>query len=423
MNLDRFKRWANMLFAPTDVVGISRYTYSLVAVLLVVTGIWMITAPLASAVIISGTIKVYKNRMVLQHPEGGVIEAVHVQEGQSVTADQLLLTLKNHQLVSTARSLERQYFSEVMRSQRLQAEMGYPQGTFELTETNSWDEEQLGIAKTERNLFDARIRNLRTQEQSVRQQIGHVQSEIAALTRSLANDREILARTQDLARQGFVSGMSALNAEQTVNQRQADMARAQQRVSELQQRLPVLQDDFRNASAAEYRTVSERLLEVQERLRPAQLAQENLQVKASTDGTIVNLTRLGAGSVLGAKETIAELVPTERGLILEGSLSPDQVAFITPGMKARVRISQLTKFGVDDFYGEVKTLSADSVTQGMMGTAAYLVQVDIGELPQTTMSKLKPGMPVEIYVQTGTRTAFQYLSQPISNFLNRAAKE
>lgn len=423
MNLDRFKRWANMLFAPTDVVGISRWTYSLVAVLLVVTGIWMITAPLASAVIISGTIKVYKNRMVLQHPEGGVIEAVHVQEGQSVTADQLLLTLKNPQLMSTARSLERQYFSEVMRSQRLQAEMAYPHGTFELTETKSWDDEQLGIAKTERNLFDARIRNLRTQEQSVRQQIGHVQSEIAALARSLANDREILARTQDLARQGFVSGMSALNSEQTVNQRQADMARAQQRVSELQQRLPVLQDDFRNASAAEYRTVSERLLEVQERLRPAQLAQENLQVKASTDGTIVNLTRLGAGSVLGAKETIAEFVPTERGLILEGSLSPDQVAFITAGMKARVRISQLTKFGVDDFYGEVKTLSADSVTQGMMGTAAYLVQVDIGDLPQTTMSKLKPGMPVEIYVQTGTRTAFQYLSQPISNFLNRAAKE
>lgn len=423
MNLDRFKRWANMLFAPTDVVGISRWTYSLVAVLLVVTGIWMITAPLASAVIISGTIKVYKNRMVLQHPEGGVIEAVHVQEGQSVTADQLLLTLKNPQLMSTARSLERQYFSEVMRSQRLQAEMAYPHGTFELTESKSWDDEQLGIAKTERNLFDARIRNLRTQEQSVRQQIGHVQSEIAALARSLANDREILARTQDLARQGFVSGMSALNSEQTVNQRQADMARAQQRVSELQQRLPVLQDDFRNASAAEYRTVSERLLEVQERLRPAQLAQENLQVKASTDGTIVNLTRLGAGSVLGAKETIAEFVPTERGLILEGSLSPDQVAFITPGMKARVRISQLTKFGVDDFYGEVKTLSADSVTQGMMGTAAYLVQVDIGDLPQTTMSKLKPGMPVEIYVQTGTRTAFEYLSQPVSNFLNRAAKE
>lgn len=423
MKLDRFKRWTNMMFAPTDVVGISRWTYSLVAVLLVVTGIWMVTAPLASAVIISGTIKVYKNRMVLQHPEGGVIEAVHVQEGQSVTADQLLLTLKNPQLMSTARSLERQYFSEVMRSQRLQAEMAYPHGTFELTETKSWDDEQLGIAKTERNLFDARIRNLRTQEQSVRQQIGHVQSEIAALARSLANDREILARTQDLARQGFVSGMNALNSEQTVNQRQADMARAQQRVSELQQRLPVLQDDFRNASAAEYRTVSERLLEVQERLRPAQLAQENLQVKASTDGTIVNLTRLGAGSVLGAKETIAEFVPTERGLILEGSLSPDQVAFITPGMKARVRISQLTKFGVDDFYGEVKTLSADSVTQGMMGTAAYLVQVDIGDLPQTTMSKLKPGMPVEIYVQTGTRTAFQYLSQPVSNFLNRAARE
>ena len=135
------------------------------------------------------------------------------------------------------------------------------------------------------------------------------------------------------------------------------------------------------------------------------------------------MTRLGPGAVLGAKETIAELVPSDRGLILEGSLSPEQVAFIEPGMRARVRINQLAKLGVDDFDGEVKTLSADSVTQGMMGTSAYLVQVDIGDLPESTYSQLKPGMPVEIYVQTGTRTAFQYLSQPISDFLNRAARE
>jgi HlyD family type I secretion membrane fusion protein len=417
------QRWVAVIFSPTDVVGISRWTYSVVLMFLVMAGIWMLTAPLASAVIISGTVKVYKNRVILQHPEGGVIEALWVQEGQLVKNNQVLMTLNNPQLESTARSLERQYFSEFLRAQRLQAEMTYPHATFAVTRNPAWDGEQRAMVVTEENLFEARIRNLQTQEQSVRQQIGHVQSELAALSRSLANDHETLARTQELARQGFVSGASALSAEQAINQRQADIARAQQRVSELQQRLPVLQDDFRNASAAEYRSVSERLLELQERLRPAQLAQENLQIKATTDGTIVSLTRLGPGAVLGAKETIAELVPSDRGLILEGSLSPEQVAFIEPGMRARVRINQLAKLGVDDFDGEVKTLSADSVSQGMMGTSAYLVQVDIGDLPESTYSQLKPGMPVEIYVQTGTRTAFQYLSQPISDFLNRAARE
>lgn len=417
------QRWVAVMFAPTDVVGISRWTYSAVMVFLILAGVWMLTAPLASAVIISGTVKVYKNRVILQHPEGGVIESLWVQEGQLVKNNQVLMTLNNPQLESTARSLERQYFSELLRAQRLQAEMTYPHATFAVDGNGSWDDEQRSMVSTEQNLFEARIRNLRTQEQSIRQQIGHVQSELSALSRSLANDQETLARTQDLARQGFVSGASALSAEQAIHQRQADIARAQQRVSELQQRLPVLQDDFRNASAAEYRSVSERLLELQERLRPAQLAKENLQIKATTDGTIVSLTRLGPGAVLGAKETIAELVPSDRGLILEGSLSPEQVAFIEPGMRARVRINQLAKLGVDDFDGEVKTLSADSVTQGMMGTSAYLVQVDIGDLSESTYSQLKPGMPVEIYVQTGTRTAFQYLSQPISDFLNRAARE
>lgn len=417
------QRLTTAIFTPTDVAGISRWTYSTVLVFLLIAGVWMLTAPLASAVIISGTVKVYKNRVTLQHPEGGVIDSLGVQEGQMVRLNQVLMTLKNPQLESTARSLERQYFSEFLRSQRLQAEMTYPHSVFSQPPNKLWDEEQKAMASTEQNLFQARLRNLKTQEQSVQQQIEHVKSEISALSRSLHNDKEMLTRTQDLARQGFVSAASALNAEQAINQRQADMARAQQRVSELQQRLPVLQDDFRNASATEYRSVSDRLMELQERLRPAQLAYDNLQIKATTDGTIVSLTRLGPGAVLGAKETIAELVPSDRGLILEGSLSPEQVAFIEPGMRARVRINQLVKLGVGDFDGEVKTLSADSVAQGMMGIAAYLVQVDIGELPESTYAQLKPGMPVEIYVQTGTRTAFQYLSQPISDFMKRAARE
>ena len=411
------------LYAPTDVAGISRTTYTLAVLLLLIGFVWMLTAPLASAVIISGTVKVFKNRVVLQHPEGGVIESLSVQEGDRVTEGQILMTLTNPQLLSTNRSLERQSFSEQIRAQRLQAEMAYPKSQWVLEQQPSWDAEQQAIVQTELNLFEARIRNLQTQEQSIKQQIAHVQSEMSALKRSLANDREILERTQDLAKQGFVSSMNALTAEQAIHQRQADLARAQQRVAELQQRLPVLQEDFRNASAAEYRTVSERVLDLQERLRPALQAQQNLQIKATTEGTIVNLTRLGPGSVLGAKETIAELVPTDRGLILEGSLSPEQVAFIEPGMRARVRINQLVKLGIDEFEGEVKTLSADSVSQGMLNTAAYLVQVDIGELSPATMNLLKPGMPVEIFVQTGTRTAFQYLTQPITDFLNRAARQ
>jgi HlyD family secretion protein len=76
---------------------------------------------------------------------------------------------------------------------------------------------------------------------------------------------------------------------------------------------------------------------------------------------------------------------------------------------------------VEEFEGVVRTLSADSISQGMLDTSAYLVQVDIGDLPEGVMAMLKPGMPAEMFVQTGTRTPFEYVTEPITDFLNKAA--
>jgi HlyD family secretion protein len=422
MKRPSFDGWAKTLYSATDVAGISRWTYSLVAVLLVLCLLWLATAPLASAVIISGSVKVYKNRLMLQHPEGGRIEAVHVQEGDAVREGDVLLSLANPQLVSVVRGLERQVFSESLRAQRLQAEMAYPNGRFDLGRVPQDSEYEI-IATTEFNLFQARLRNLISQEQLLQQQVTFVRDEIDALGRSMTNDKSILQQTLRLEQQGFVSPVNVLNAEQTVNQRDAELARAKQRVAELEQRLPMLLDDYRNNAAMEYRLASERLLDAEEKLRPSKDALSNLLVRAPTEGTVVNLTRLGVGAVLGAKETVAELVPAERGLILEGSLATEQVAFLQAGMPARVRIPQLAKIGHDELQGSLATISADSVSQGMLGTAAYMVQVDLGKLPPEVEALLRPGMPAEIFIQTGTRTPLQYLSEPVTSFLGRAARE
>ena len=36
---------------------------------------------------------------------------------------------------------------------------------------------------------------------------------------------------------------------------------------------------------------------------------------------------------------------------------------------------------------------------------------------------LAPGMPVEVYVQTGTRTPLEYMVKPITDYFNRALRE
>jgi multidrug resistance efflux pump len=164
------------------------------------------------------------------------------------------------------------------------------------------------------------------------------------------------------------------------------------------------------------------VLEIEEKIKPTADAMQNLQVKSPVDGTVVNLFRLGVGSVLGAKEVIAEIVPSTRSLILEASLPSNQVSFVKPGQLARVKIQQLKQLGLKDLNGKVDTVSADTLSQGATGNLAYLVQISIVQ-DMNQSFHFKPGMPAEVFIQAGTRTPFEYLSMPFSTFLDRAVKE
>jgi HlyD family type I secretion membrane fusion protein len=407
-------------FKNTDITGINRSTYITLLIALISAMLWLFMAQISSAVILQGSIKVYKNKTILQHPEGGKIGKVFVTEGQVVKKDDLLIELENPNLQSSLRNLERQNFSEQLRSERLKAEMNYPQA-FEYKESHL-DSDQLQILLTEKNLFDSRRKNLLSQLSSIREQIQFLNDEIISIQRTIKNDQIIIDKNKNLADKGFVSNAFIVNAEQTLNQHEAELARARQRISELSQRTNIAIDDFKKGAAGEMRATNEKMLEIEEKIKPTADAMQNLQVKSPVDGTVVNLFRLGIGSVLGAKEVIAEIVPSTRSLILEASLPSNQVSFVKPGQLARVKIQQLKQLGLKDLKGKVDTVSADTLSQGATGNLAYLVQISIDQEMYQTF-QLKPGMPAEVFIQAGTRTPFEYLSMPFSTFLDRAVKE
>ena len=407
-------------FKNTDITGINRSTYITLLIALISAMLWLFMAQISSAVILQGSIKVYKNKTILQHPEGGKIGKVFVTEGQVVKKDDLLIELENPNLQSSLRNLERQNFSEQLRSERLKAEMNYP-NPFDYKESHL-DSDQLQILLTEKNLFDSRRKNLLSQLSSIREQIQFLNDEIISIQRTIKNDQIIIDKNKNLADKGFVSNAFIVNAEQTLNQHEAELARARQRISELSQRTNVAIYEFKKAAAGEMRATNERVLELEEKIKPTADAMQNLQVKSPVDGTVVNLFRLGIGSVLGAKEVIAEIVPSTRSLILEASLPSNQVSFVKPGQLARVKIQQLKQLGLKDLKGKVDTVSADTLSQGATGNLAYLVQISIDNDMYQTF-QLKPGMPAEVFIQAGTRTPFEYLSMPFSTFLDRAVKE
>jgi HlyD family secretion protein len=63
----------------------------------------------------------------------------------------------------------------------------------------------------------------------------------------------------------------------------------------------------------------------------------------------------------------------------------------------------------------------DEATQRSYYRAEVLLKA--GELPKLEGQELIAGMPVEVFIQTGERTPFNYLVKPITDYFNRAMRE
>ena len=67
----------------------------LVASILLISGFggWAVMAQLSGAIIASGQIEVDQNRQIVQHPDGGVVAEILVDEGDTVNNGDVLLRL------------------------------------------------------------------------------------------------------------------------------------------------------------------------------------------------------------------------------------------------------------------------------------------------------------------------------------------
>ena len=122
-------------------------------------GYWATQTQIAGAIIAPGRIEVDQNRQIVQHPEGGVVAEIGVEEGDSVEAGDLLLQLDVTQLRTQLAIVESQLYELMARRGRLEAERD-DQDTIlfddEVLTVSAEREEVAELIRGQENLFVAR---------------------------------------------------------------------------------------------------------------------------------------------------------------------------------------------------------------------------------------------------------------------------
>ena len=149
--------------------------------------------------------------------------------------------------------------------------------------------------------------------------------------------------------------------------------------------------------------------------------QKRVDVKAPVSGKIVNLNIYTQGGVIRAGEDILDIVPADEALIVAARVSPTDIEKLRIGQETRVRLTAFDQTNVPEAQGIILDLSADSIRDERSGAEYFLAKVQLDEEQSDDVEDLKfvPGMPADIFVNTGERTAISYLLQPLSNRLSR----
>ena len=119
-----------------------------------------------------------------------------------------------------------------------------------------------------------------------------------------------------------------------------------------------------------------------------------------------------------------ELLPTTDKLVIEARISPHDIDTLRIGQAAKLHFSALNARTTPQVPGTLTYISADRLVDQASGQPYYTARLKIDELPpQVRRDQIYPGMPVETYIGTGSRTFLEYLVRPLLDSFGRAFRQ
>lgn len=404
-------------------------------------GTWAVMAQITGAVIAAGQIEVDRNRQVIQHPDGGVVEAILIDEGDTVAAGDLLIQLDPTVLRSELVVVEGQLFEIMARRGRLEAERdGADTITFpeKLLAFNRPEIESLIAGQT--RLFDARLDSAAKTKEQLAQRRAQIVSQISGIQAqqdALTKQQELivleLADQQSLLDRGLAqaSRVSALQREEAnllgrVGELAASEAQAAEQITEIEIETLSLDTRRREEAITQLRDLQFNELELSERQRTLTEQLNRLDIRAPVSGIVYGLQVYAERSVIRPADPVMFLVPQDRPLVIAAQVQLTDVDQIFVGQEATMRFSAFDQRRTPELFGEVTLISADAFQDDSNVAPFYRVELKLkdGEIDRLPADMtLIPGMPVESFVRTADRSPMDYLIKPLSDYFAKAFRE
>ena len=395
---------------------------------------------------------------LIQPFESGVVRAIHVRDGQSVKAGDLLIELDPTMSGAELAHNQNDLLAARLEAARLRAALAGnddPFASFRAPQDAPADlielQRQFLVSQTAEQT--AKLAELDRQIMQKQAERSTIESSIHKLETTIPIMKERVDVRKQLYDKELGSKLFYLTELQDLAGAREDVLVQRSRLREADAAMSALVQTKSKVVAEYQRGLLDDLAKAEQ--KAAGLAQEviksekrtNLQQLASpVEGVVQQLAVHTVGGVVTPAQALMIIVPAENRLEIEAMLSNRDIGFIEVGQEVAIKVDtfNFTRYGL--LHGKVLTVSHDAITrnkpenrsvdraQGAEANTSepqgqelvYSARVSLDRTQMQIENKavdLSPGMAVTTEIKTGNRTIISYLLSPLVRYQHESLRE
>ncbi len=406
----------------------------------------------------SGRIIPSSRTKVIQPFETGIVRAIHVRDGQSVKAGEVLIELDPTVAEAELRHMQSDLMAARLEAARLRAVLAGQEDP--LLDFHPPEGARPEAIELQRRFLTSQIAEQKAKIEEIKRQESQKEAERATIRATINKINETIPLLEERVK------VRRYLYEKELGSKLLYLSDYQDLVAQ-QQDLLVQKSRYREADAAAAAMIEARLKMVAEYQRTllddltkaeqkaAGLAQDVVKavqrtqyqaLGAPVDGTVQQLSVHTVGGVVTPAQALMVVVPADSGLEIEAMVSNRDIGFVHVGDDVEVKIDtfNFTRYGL--IHGKVLSISQDAITRdkpqyksidptpGSATTSSEpkgqeLVYAARISLDRTQMQveenrvNLSPGMAVTAEIKTGSRAIISYLLSPLLKYRQESLRE
>lgn len=396
---------------------------------------------ISGAVVSNGTVNVESNYKTIQHLEGGIVSRILVRNGDHVAEGDVLLKLDDTTARTNLTATAARLNDLLVQQARLEAERDGLQAIRLPPEIEASQTQPAitRIIEAQSALFLARSAAHRGEQAVLRQKLEQALNDAAGTAKLYdarrkeadLNARE-LAALKPLYDRGYANAQRMMpvqrehaRLEGEVGRLMTDLSRTRSSVAEAELKLAQSTKEYTQSVVDELRKVQVALSEATEQRTALDDRLRRTEIRAPRAGRVHAIATHTEGGVIQPGTSIMQVIPDGERLLVDAQLLPQDIDKVRQGQPAYIRFPAFNARTTPRLSAVVVSVSPAQVTD-KDNKSFFTAQVAVPDKELAKLPKghgLVPGMPAEVYIETGGRSIMSYLLKPLVDALARTFNE